>query len=82
MRFANPQQILLKGLNMSQEQFITLLRENYKKMLLTKKEAAQELSISEATIDRMRRDGLITSKKVMGQVMFGIDEVSRFLAEE
>ena len=66
---------------MSQIEFQKMLRENYKKMLLTKKETAQELSVSEATIDRLRHNGQINSKKVLGQIMFSIDEVSRFLAE-
>ena len=66
---------------MSQIDFTKMLRDNYKKMLLTKKETAQELSVSEASLDRMRKQGLITSKKVLGQIMFNIGEVSRFLAD-
>lgn len=67
---------------MSQSNFIQMLRENHGKMLLTKKETARELSTSEATIDRLRKEGLITSKKVLGQIMFTIDEVARFLSED
>ena len=63
------------------QETISLLRENHKKMLLTKKETAQELSVSEATLDRLRKDGAITSKRVMGQIMFGIDEIARFLED-
>lgn len=66
---------------MEQEQFTSLLRENHKKMLLTKKETANELSISEATLDRIRSNGDIESKKVLGQIMFSIDEVARFLVD-
>ena len=66
---------------MSQMELTQMLRENYKKMLLTKKETAQELSVSEATLDRLRKNGEIDSKKVLGQIMFSIDEVSRFLIE-
>ena len=66
---------------MGQTEFRSLLRENHKKMLLTKKETAQELSISEATLDRLRKNDDIESKKVLGQIMFSIDEVARFLAE-
>ncbi len=66
---------------MDQKQFLTLLRENHKKILLTKGETAKELSISGATLDRMRKNGDISSKKVMGQIMFSIDEIARFLAE-
>jgi len=66
---------------MSQLDFQTMLRENYKKMLLTKKEIANELNVSEATIDRLRQNGKLNSKKVLGQIMFSIDEVARFLHE-
>ena len=66
---------------MSQLDFTTMLRENYKKMLLTKKQTANELSVSEATIDRLRQNGKLNSKKVLGQIMFSIDEVARFLYE-
>jgi hypothetical protein len=66
---------------MSQFEYITMLRENYQKMLLTKKEIANELNVSEATIDRLRQSGQLNSKKVLGQIMFSIDEVSRFLNE-
>ena len=66
---------------MSQLDLITMLRENYKRMLLTKKETANELNVSEATIDRMRHNGLLNSKKVLGQVMFSLDEVARFIYE-
>ncbi|MFK5936819.1 MAG: helix-turn-helix domain-containing protein [Sulfurimonas sp.] len=66
---------------MSQLDFQTMLRENYKKMLLTKKETANELNVSEATIDRLRQNGKLNSKKVLGQIMFSIDEIARFLHE-
>jgi len=66
---------------MSQIDFLTMLRENYKRMLLTKKEIANELNVSEATIDRLRQNGQISSKKVLGQIMFSIDEIARFLYE-
>lgn len=66
---------------MSQFDFLTILRDNYKKMLLTKKEIAGELNVSEATIDRLRQNGQLNSKKVLGQVMFSLDEVARFIYE-
>ncbi len=66
---------------MSQLDLITMLRESYKRMLLTKKETANELNVSEATIDRMRQNGLLNSKKVLGQIMFSLDEVARFIYE-
>ena len=58
-----------------------MLRDNYNKMLLTKKEIASELNVSEATIDRLRQQGQLSSKKVLGQIMFSLDEVARFLYE-
>ena len=66
---------------MSQKDFFNMLQDSYKKMLLTKKEAATELNVSEATIDRLRQNGQLNSKKVLGQVMFSLDEVARFLYE-
>ena len=66
---------------MSQLELTQMFRENYHKMLLTKKETAQELSVSEATLDRLRKNGEIDSKKVLGQIMFSIDEISRFLTK-
>lgn len=66
---------------MSQQDFLNMLRDNYKKMLLTKKETAKELNVSEATIDRLRQNGQLKSKKILGQVMFSLDEVARFLYE-
>jgi len=66
---------------MSQIELIQILRENYHKMLLSKKETAKEIGVSEATIDRLRQNGQISSKKVLGQIMFSIDEIARFLEE-
>ncbi len=66
---------------MDQNEYTVILRQNHDKMLLSKKTTAHELSISEATLDRLRQNGKITSKKVLGQIMFSIDEVARFLAD-
>ena len=66
---------------MSQIELTQMLRDNHEKMLLTKKETAKELSISEASIDRLRKNGQLESKKVLGQIMFSIDEIARFLAD-
>jgi len=67
---------------MSHTDFISMLRENYKKMLLTKKQTANEIGVSEATIDRLRQIGQIKSRKVLGQIMFPIDEVARFIVDK
>lgn len=66
---------------MTYEEYLAMLRETHNKMLLNKKSASGELSISEATLDRLRQTGQISSKKVLGQVMFSIDEIARFLAD-
>ena len=66
---------------MTQQEFLQILRDSYKKMLLNKRQVAQELGISQASIDRLRNNGQISSKKVLGQVMFSIDEVARYLAD-
>ena len=65
---------------MNQEEFRIFLRDYYQKMLLSKKETAGELGISQASIDRLRNTGRLSSRKVLGQVMFSIDEIARFLA--
>ncbi len=66
---------------MTYEEYLTMLRKNYKKMLLTKKQTATEINVSEATIDRLRKSGLLTSKQVLGQIMFSIDEIARFISD-
>jgi len=66
---------------MQKEEFLKMLREAYHKMLLNKSETAKELSVSEASIDRLRTAGKLKSKKVLGQIMFTIDEIAHFLSE-
>ncbi len=66
---------------MTQEEYLAMLRKNHKKMLLNKGMTAEELGISEATLDRLRNLGDISSKKVLGRIMFSIDEIARFLAD-
>jgi predicted transcriptional regulator len=66
---------------MSQIEFIEMLRTNYKKMLLTKKETANELNISQATIDRLRKSGAISSKKIGGGIYFTLNEIASFVYE-
>ncbi|AXX95732.1 helix-turn-helix domain-containing protein [Arcobacter ellisii] len=57
------------------------LYQKYKKSLLKKKEAAEELNISVATLDRLRNQGLIKSKKIRGGVFFTITEIASFIGE-
>ncbi len=66
---------------MTQTDFTTILRETYKSMFLDKKQTAREIHVSTGTVDELRRRGLLKSRKVLGQVMFDIGEVSRFMAE-
>ena len=53
------------------------LRKQYGTALLSKCQAAKELSISRATLDRIRNDGQIRSQKVGQQVRFNVKEVAR-----
>lgn len=55
------------------------LRQRHSKSLLSKKETAKELNISQATLDRLRKSGSIKSKKVGGGVFFTINEIALFL---
>jgi hypothetical protein len=57
------------------------LQQKYKKSLLSKKETAEELSISTATLDRLRKQGLIRSKKVGGGIFFTLKELATFIGE-
>lgn len=66
---------------MDQEQIVVMLREKYNKMLVTKKEGSKELNISTGSLDELRRRGEIKSRKVLGQVMFDIGEIARFISE-
>ncbi len=58
------------------------LRKQYGTALLSKAQAAKELSISRATLDRMRNDGQIKSKKVGQQIRFNVIEISRIIIGE
>jgi len=55
------------------------LQKKYGKSLLNKKEVSEELNISQATLDRLRKTGEIKSKKVGGGIFFTIKEISLFL---
>ncbi len=66
---------------MSKIEYVEILRTNCKRMLLTKKETANELNISSATIDRLRKNGELNSRKIGGGVYFTIEEIARFVYE-
>jgi len=53
------------------------LRKQYGTPLLNKHQASKELSVSRATLDRMRTDGQIKSQKVGQQIRFNVKEVAR-----
>ena len=55
------------------------LQQRYKKSLLSKKETAKELNISQATLDRLRKSNVISSKQVGGGIYFTLKEISIFL---
>ena len=55
------------------------LRKQYGTALLSKAQASKELSISRATLDRMRHDGHIKSQKVSQQIRFNVTEVARIV---
>lgn len=55
------------------------IHKRYKKSLLNKKEAAQELGISTSSLDRLRQKGSIKSKQVGGLICFSISEIASFI---
>lgn len=55
------------------------LRNQYKTALLSKNQASKELSISRATLDRMRQEGLIKSQLIGKQVRFNVKEIARIV---
>ena len=57
------------------------LYQKNKKSFLSKKETPEELSISTATLDRLRKQGLIRSKKVGGGIYFTLNELATFIGE-
>ena len=65
---------------MSTQEYFTLLQSKYGRMLLSKSETANEIGISEATLDRLRKQNAIRSKKVGGKVFFTIANVADYIA--
>ena len=55
-----------------------ILQDKYDKLFLTKNELAKELGIHWGTVDRLRRQGYISSVFIGGQVRFPLDEVARY----
>jgi excisionase family DNA binding protein len=63
----------------NQLKFAEQLKAQYGTALLSKAQTAKELSVSRATIDRMRLSGEITSKKVGSQIRFSVKEIARLV---
>lgn len=55
------------------------LHQKYKRLLITKKEAAEELLISTASFDRLRKSGQIKTKRVGGSVYVSIKDLSSYI---
>ena len=55
------------------------IQNRYKKLLLNKKEASQELGISISTLDRLRKSGYLREKRIGGGVFFTLDEIVDFI---
>jgi len=66
---------------MQHEKIYNELYSKHGRFVLNKKETAMELHVSTASIDRMRKNGQLQSKRINGQIFFTLEEVSRFLAE-
>ncbi len=58
------------------------LRKQYGTPLLNKGISAKELSISRATLDRMRKDGQIKSQRIGKQIRFHVIEIARLIMSE
>ena len=61
------------------EQLKIEIQQRYKKLLLNKKEASQELGISISTLDRLRKSGYLREKRIGGGVFFTLDEIVNFI---
>ncbi len=55
------------------------LRKQLGTALASKAQAAKELSVSRATLDRMRQEGQIRSQLVGKQVRFNVKEIARIV---
>lgn len=55
------------------------LRKQYGSALLSKHQTSKELSISRATLDRMRQTGEIKSQKISQQIRFNVKEIARII---
>lgn len=49
------------------------------KPLMSRKQLAEWVGVSEATIDRDRKDGVLKATKIRGRVMFNQQQIDRWL---
>ena len=63
----------------TKQQAIDLLYNKHEKLYLGKEEAARELGLGIATIDRMRQTGELKSSKIRGSVKFALTEIAKFI---
>jgi hypothetical protein len=54
---------------------------NAPKLALTRVEAAEAISVSPATLDRLANRGLISPCRATGRPLYSIAEIERFLRE-
>jgi len=55
------------------------LHNKHQKLLLNKNEIAEELRVSTATIDRLRKSGSLKSKKIGGGIFFTLQELASYI---
>lgn len=58
------------------------LRKQHGTPFINKANTAKELSVSRATLDRMRTSGLIRSQRIGKQVRFHVKEIARIVMSE
>ena len=68
-------------MNNSTEKCVQNLLDKYGREVLSKREAANELKISEPTLDRLRKDGKIKSVLVGSAVRRHICEIAKIIAK-
>lgn len=67
---------------MNQEQYITGVRSQYGRILLSKKEAAKELGVSVNGLDLLRNEGRIKFINVGNRVKFNASDLADFMKLE
>jgi len=66
---------------MSLKNIIQDLHSKYNTLFLTKRQAADALSVSVATLDNYRRAGAITGKPRGRKIYFSIEEIAKALRD-